>query len=398
MTTETGPASAAGGARGLAGRAQGRRPVARLCRPRDPAPRPARRDVRGSTRASRTASSANRAAASPRQPTPRFATCPRNARHHRWPHPRGGRRHHQDERRRGSPVPDPSRLDGLSGSGRGAEPDDQDRPAGRRGVHDPRPGPEASAGKRAQGPPAGPDRRSGGGRSALSLPALRRDAAARRHRDRAGLEPEAAGPRRAHDRARRHGRGERPRPGPEPTGGDQRGGPADRPQPRRHPHAVRPGRRHVRGQDRRGGRGVRGLRQPAAPVHAGPAAVAARGTASASPSGRSSTIPGNLPQIGTDLPTCVFVDRCPLADELCRTVVPPIVDVGGGQWTRCHHRDRLAEIVEPPSIVGADTVHGERALARRPRLQDLPPERPRRAGPGRGRPRAVRRRDARAGR
>jgi peptide/nickel transport system ATP-binding protein len=76
-----------------------------------------------------------------------------------------------------------------------------------------------------------------------------------------------------------------------------------------------------------------------------------------------STIPGNLPQIGTDLPTCVFVDRCPLADELCRTVVPPIVDVGGGQWTRCHHRDRLAEIVEPPSIVGADTIHGERTLA-----------------------------------
>jgi peptide/nickel transport system ATP-binding protein len=76
-----------------------------------------------------------------------------------------------------------------------------------------------------------------------------------------------------------------------------------------------------------------------------------------------STIPGNLPQIGTDLPTCVFVDRCPLADELCRTVVPPVVDVGGGQWTRCHHRDRLGEIVEPPSIVGADTVHGDLALS-----------------------------------
>ena len=43
--------------------------------------------------------------------------------------------------------------------------------------------------------------------------------------------------------------------------------------------------------------------------------------------------------------------------------VPPIVDVGGGQWTRCHHRDRLPEIVEPPSIVGADTVHGDLALS-----------------------------------
>ena len=30
------------------------------------------------------------------------------------------------------------------------------------------------------------------------------------------------------------------------------------------------------------------------------------------------TIPGTLPQIGTPLPTCVFVDRCPLATDLCR--------------------------------------------------------------------------------
>ena len=76
-----------------------------------------------------------------------------------------------------------------------------------------------------------------------------------------------------------------------------------------------------------------------------------------------STIPGNLPQIGTDLPTCVFVDRCPLADELCRTVVPPIVDVGGGRWTRCHHRDRLGQLVEAPPVVGKDTVHGDLALS-----------------------------------
>jgi peptide/nickel transport system ATP-binding protein len=76
-----------------------------------------------------------------------------------------------------------------------------------------------------------------------------------------------------------------------------------------------------------------------------------------------STIPGNLPQIGTDLPTCVFVDRCPLADELCRTVEPPIVAVGDGRWTRCHHRDRIPTLTEPPAVVGTDTVHGDRALA-----------------------------------
>ena len=75
-----------------------------------------------------------------------------------------------------------------------------------------------------------------------------------------------------------------------------------------------------------------------------------------------STIPGNLPQIGTPLPTCVFVDRCPLADELCRTVVPPVVEVGPGRWTRCHHRDRLGEIVEPAASAGQDTVHGQEVL------------------------------------
>ena len=76
-----------------------------------------------------------------------------------------------------------------------------------------------------------------------------------------------------------------------------------------------------------------------------------------------STIPGNLPQIGTNLPTCVYVDRCPLADELCRTVEPPIVAVGPDSWTRCHHRDRLDEITEPPAVAGQDTVHGEQILS-----------------------------------
>ena len=76
-----------------------------------------------------------------------------------------------------------------------------------------------------------------------------------------------------------------------------------------------------------------------------------------------STIPGNLPQIGTNLPTCVFVDRCQLASDLCRTVEPPVVEVAPGRWTRCHHRDRLGELVEPPSVVGQDTVHGDLALS-----------------------------------
>jgi peptide/nickel transport system ATP-binding protein len=80
------------------------------------------------------------------------------------------------------------------------------------------------------------------------------------------------------------------------------------------------------------------------------------------------TIPGTLPQIGTPLPTCVFVDRCPLATDLCREVEPPIVDVGAGQWTRCHHWDRIGEIAEPaPGVAQAAAPQGDLAL----RLEDV---------------------------
>ena len=66
------------------------------------------------------------------------------------------------------------------------------------------------------------------------------------------------------------------------------------------------------------------------------------------------TIPGTLPQIGTPLPTCVFVDRCPLATEICRAEVAPVVEVGPGRWTRCHHADRIGE------ILAADAQRGRR--------------------------------------
>jgi peptide/nickel transport system ATP-binding protein len=74
------------------------------------------------------------------------------------------------------------------------------------------------------------------------------------------------------------------------------------------------------------------------------------------------TIPGSLPQIGADLPTCVFVDRCPLATDLCRTTEPPNVDLGQGRTTRCHHYHRVGEIVEPPSAAGQISTRGEETL------------------------------------
>ena len=58
-------------------------------------------------------------------------------------------------------------------------------------------------------------------------------------------------------------------------------------------------------------------------------------------------IPGNLPQIGDPLPTCVYVDRCPIATEICSTDVPPIVQREGAHWTRCHHPDCIDEVPDP---------------------------------------------------
>ena len=62
---------------------------------------------------------------------------------------------------------------------------------------------------------------------------------------------------------------------------------------------------------------------------------------------RLQTIPGFLPQIGEPLPACVFVDRCPLATDICSQDPPPLVPVGDGRVSRCHHTDRIDEIPEP---------------------------------------------------
>ncbi len=74
------------------------------------------------------------------------------------------------------------------------------------------------------------------------------------------------------------------------------------------------------------------------------------------------TIPGTLPQIGADLPTCVFVDRCPIASDRCRTIAPPLVEIGGGRTTLCHHRDRIGEITEATFAAGRGATQGETTL------------------------------------
>ena len=55
---------------------------------------------------------------------------------------------------------------------------------------------------------------------------------------------------------------------------------------------------------------------------------------------RLDTIPGFLPELGADMPGCVFADRCALAEDKCRTEPPPLYDVGPGRGSRCHFHER----------------------------------------------------------
>ncbi len=71
------------------------------------------------------------------------------------------------------------------------------------------------------------------------------------------------------------------------------------------------------------------------------------------------SIPGTLPQIGAPLPTCVFVDRCVLADDLCRAEEPPVVSIQAGHFSRCHHVDRIADIPVPTRDDSDRTIEGK---------------------------------------
>ena len=132
---------------------------------------------------------------------------------------------------------------------------------------------------------AGADRRPGVGHGALSAPALRRHAAARRDRDGARRRPGAADPRRADDRPRRDGRGRGARPHHQAAGRVPHRRAVHQPQPRRDPQDVLARGRALRRRDGRGGRRpsrcctTPGTRTPSACCAASRAAACARTTA-----------------------------------------------------------------------------------------------------------------------
>ncbi|RWP12526.1 ABC transporter ATP-binding protein [Mesorhizobium sp.] len=77
--------------------------------------------------------------------------------------------------------------------------------------------------------------------------------------------------------------------------------------------------------------------------------------------GRLDTIPGFLPGIGADIKGCAFADRCALADDRCRTELPPLYDLGderGGRLSRCFHHDKAQALprATPSDVAPAPKV------------------------------------------
>ncbi|HEX4571080.1 MAG TPA: ABC transporter ATP-binding protein, partial [Dongiaceae bacterium] len=60
--------------------------------------------------------------------------------------------------------------------------------------------------------------------------------------------------------------------------------------------------------------------------------------------GRLDTIPGFLPAPGAAIAGCVFAERCALADDHCRKVEPPLIELADNHRSRCHYHDRAPDL------------------------------------------------------
>jgi peptide/nickel transport system ATP-binding protein len=72
--------------------------------------------------------------------------------------------------------------------------------------------------------------------------------------------------------------------------------------------------------------------------------------------GKLDTIPGFLPAIGADLPACVYVHRCALAQEICRTDKPRDYRVGPVHTSRCHYHEIAQELPRATEEVPVESV------------------------------------------
>ena len=66
---------------------------------------------------------------------------------------------------------------------------------------------------------------------------------------------------------------------------------------------------------------------------------------------RLDTIVGTPPALGSTLPGCVFVDRCTIAQDKCRTSTPQLIDVGSNHFSRCYFHEQAFNL---PRAVDGD--------------------------------------------
>jgi peptide/nickel transport system ATP-binding protein len=72
--------------------------------------------------------------------------------------------------------------------------------------------------------------------------------------------------------------------------------------------------------------------------------------------GKLDTIPGFLPPIGAELPACVYVHRCALAEDICREQKPADFRIGPRHTSRCHFHERAQELPRATADVPVSTA------------------------------------------
>ncbi len=63
------------------------------------------------------------------------------------------------------------------------------------------------------------------------------------------------------------------------------------------------------------------------------------------------TIPGTLPPLGAEIQGCIYADRCPIVQDVCREEEPDLVALDGNRFSRCFFPERAPDL---PRVVAPD--------------------------------------------
>lgn len=74
------------------------------------------------------------------------------------------------------------------------------------------------------------------------------------------------------------------------------------------------------------------------------------------------TIPGSLPPLGAEIQGCVYADRCALAQDICREVEPPLVELEGDRVSRCHFPDLAQDLPRAVPPEAQDRQRSDKTL------------------------------------